>query len=149
MMHISWSLLPEGQNVLMGNHEQMFGSAGKRLFVIELLTQNIWTVQLIFLGFLLLWERSILGLIKGASQVTIGSPPTVHGAPRQTSLIGNTWGLRLLLDTKFEATTDNIPVLLLSKAVWSSVVLPSLQSFVCLSCEIYHIGTLHIPIYFT
>lgn len=76
-------------------------------------------------------------------------PPTLHGSPRQTSLIGNTCGPRILLNTKFEAATDNIPVLLLSKAVWSSVVLPSLQSFVCLSREIYHISTLHIPIYFT
>lgn len=115
-MHVSWPPLPRGQNVSMGNHEQIFGSVGKRLSMIELLTQNIWTVQLIFLGFFLLWERGILGLIKEASQVTIGSPPSSHGAPRQTLLIGNTWGLRILLNTKSKAATNNVPVFLVLEA---------------------------------
>lgn len=47
-------------------------------------------------------------------------PPSLHGAPRQTSLIGNTWGLRILLNTKFKAATNDIPVFLVSEAGWST-----------------------------
>lgn len=44
-------------------------------------------------------------------------PPSMHGAPRQTSLIGNTWGFRILLNTKFKAATHNIPIFLLFEGV--------------------------------